>query len=194
MALELPRLETRRLILRLATLGDAPEIARYYRDNRLHLEPWLMRQSAETLTADYWRWRIEKNQEAFQREESVSLFLFLRERPERVIGNLNVFQIVRGAAHYATIGYSLAEEAQGQGCMTEALSAAIRYAFEQRNLHRLMANYIPHNQRSAALLKRLGFIVEGYARDYLYIDGRWQDHILTSLTNPNWQPTGEMER
>jgi ribosomal-protein-alanine N-acetyltransferase len=51
-----------------------------------------------------------------------------------------------------------------------------------------MASYLPHNQRSGKLLKRLGFVVEGYARDYLLINGLWQDHILTSLTNPNWKP------
>jgi ribosomal-protein-alanine N-acetyltransferase len=45
---------------------------------------------------------------------------------------------------------------------------------------------MPHNTRSAAVLKRLGFAVDGYARDYLMIDGRWQDHILTSLLNPDW--------
>jgi ribosomal-protein-alanine N-acetyltransferase len=30
--------------------------------------------------------------------------------------------------------------------------------------------------------------VEGYARDYLYINGCWEDHILTSRTNPDWKP------
>ena len=34
-------------------------------------------------------------------------------------------------------------------------------------------------------LRRLGFVVQGYARDYLHIDGEWRDHILTALTNPN---------
>ncbi|MFB0585429.1 hypothetical protein [Aeromonas salmonicida] len=38
--------------------------------------------------------------------------------------------------------------------------------------------------RSAALLERLGFEREGYARDYLMINGRWEDHILTALLNP----------
>jgi ribosomal-protein-alanine N-acetyltransferase len=50
-----------------------------------------------------------------------------------------------------------------------------------------MANYMPRNQRSANVLKRLGFVVEGYARNYLLINNHWEDHILTSLTNPNWQ-------
>jgi [ribosomal protein S5]-alanine N-acetyltransferase len=37
------------------------------------------------------------------------------------------------------------------------------------------------------LLNRLGFIPEGYARNYLRINGEWRDHVLTSLTNPNWR-------
>jgi ribosomal-protein-alanine N-acetyltransferase len=50
-----------------------------------------------------------------------------------------------------------------------------------------MANYMPHNRRSGNVLKRLGFVVEGYARDYLMINGKWEDHIFTSLINPHWR-------
>ena len=81
----------------------------------------------------------------------------------------------------------MAEAEQGKGYMTEGLKSAIDYVFQELNLHRVMANYMPHNQRSGNVLKRLGFVVEGYARDYLLINGKWQDHILTSLTNPHWQ-------
>lgn len=72
--------------------------------------------------------------------------------------------------------------------MTEALKVAIDYVFTELNIHRIVANYLPHNQRSAKLLKRLGFAVEGYACDYLMINGQWQDRFLTSLTNHNWKP------
>jgi ribosomal-protein-alanine N-acetyltransferase len=46
-----------------------------------------------------------------------------------------------------------------------------------------MANYMPGNERSARLLERLGFEREGYAKAYLNIAGRWQDHVLTALVN-----------
>ena len=72
--------------------------------------------------------------------------------------------------------------------MYEALRASLDYVFQVLNLHRVMANFMPHNARSNGLLRRLGFTVEGYARDYLYIDGAWRDHVLTSLTNPEWKP------
>jgi ribosomal-protein-alanine N-acetyltransferase len=72
--------------------------------------------------------------------------------------------------------------------MIEALQAAIAFVFGPLRVHRIQANYMPHNLRSGRLLERLGFVEEGLARDYLLIDGRWRDHVLTSLTNLEWQP------
>jgi ribosomal-protein-alanine N-acetyltransferase len=43
---------------------------------------------------------------------------------------------------------------------------------------------MPSNERSAAVLKRCGFKVEGHATAYLLINGRWEDHVLTAITNP----------
>jgi ribosomal-protein-alanine N-acetyltransferase len=68
--------------------------------------------------------------------------------------------------------------------MREALLKANAYVFDSLGLHRIMANYMPSNERSAHVLDRLGFTREGLAKDYLKIDGRWEDHILTSLINP----------
>lgn len=41
-------------------------------------------------------------------------------------------------------------------------------------------------ERSARLLHKLGFVIEGHAKKYLLINGQWEDYILTSLTNENW--------
>ncbi|MCJ8298752.1 MAG: 30S ribosomal protein S5 alanine N-acetyltransferase, partial [Pseudomonadales bacterium] len=51
-------------------------------------------------------------------------------------------------------------------------------------LHRIMANYIPENVRSAKVLEKVGFKKEGYSPSYLKIAGKWQDHVLTALINP----------
>lgn len=37
------------------------------------------------------------------------------------------------------------------------------------------------------LLKKLGFVVEGYARDYIHIQNKWEDLILTSIVNEKWK-------
>ena len=72
--------------------------------------------------------------------------------------------------------------------MAQALRATNAFVFDSMRLHRIMANYRPENERSARLLERLGFVREGLAKDYLFIDGAWRDHILTALVNPRFDP------
>ena len=67
--------------------------------------------------------------------------------------------------------------------MRESLREAIRYMFTEQKLHRIAANYRPENIRSGRLLAGLGFRIEGFAKNYLFIDGAWRDHVLTSIAN-----------
>jgi ribosomal-protein-alanine N-acetyltransferase len=67
--------------------------------------------------------------------------------------------------------------------MTEAVNGALAFAFGTWNLHRVAAGYMPRNSRSAAVLRRCGFQIEGHASAYLMINGRWEDHVLTAIIN-----------
>lgn len=186
--MELPRLITHRLVVRVATVADVPEIVRYVNSNAAFLQPWEPLRPPSYFTPDYWRGQIARDADDYARDRGVRLFLFDRAGGDReVIGVATFGNIVRGAAQYCTLGYAVAEAAQGRGLMREALGdGALPFVFHHLRLHRVQANYIPRNERSGGLLRRLGFVVEGYARDYLLINGRWEDHILTSLTNPDW--------
>jgi ribosomal-protein-alanine N-acetyltransferase len=75
-------------------------------------------------------------------------------------------------------------EYEGRGFMSEALRGCNAFVFGTLRMHRIMANFRPENDRSRALLQRLGFTEEGFAKDYLFIDGGWRDHVLTALVNP----------
>ena len=102
-----------------------------------------------------------------------------------MIGSLHFSHVARGAFQSAMLGYALDEAHVGQGLMNEAIVAGLEEMFSPRvNLHRVQAAYRPENVRSARVLERLGFRQEGLAPAYLYIDGAWRDHIITSLHNP----------
>jgi [ribosomal protein S5]-alanine N-acetyltransferase len=183
----LPELITDRLVVRLAQPADIPAILRYNRENEAHLANSRPRCPADFLTETFWQRSVDASLREFRADRSARLYLFDREQPGTVVGTAALSQIFRGPAQYCVLGYGLAKEHEGKGLMREGLEAVIRFAFGPMNLRRIMANYVPTNARSGALLRRLGFVVEGYARDYLLLDGRWQDHILTSLTNPDWR-------
>lgn len=173
-----------RLLIRHGHDGDIAEILAYYAKNARHLEPFEPLKPSQFYTRYYWENELSQRFADTKAERSLKLFLFLKQNPQEIIGTLNFSNCVRGVFQSCTVGYSLGEAYQGHGYMSEALQTTIKYLFAQLRFHRISANYIPHNQRSGNLLKRLGFVVEGYARDYLYINGQWQDHVLTSLINP----------
>jgi ribosomal-protein-alanine N-acetyltransferase len=182
-----PRIETERLVLRLGEAGDADAIARYFTENRAHLAPSRPIVGEEFYTAPFWRAQADAHLAELREGRSVRLFVFPRSEPARVIGNVNFTQIFRHPAHYCVMGYGLDREHVGRGMMSEAVGAAVEYMFREQRIHRVMANYVPRNERSGSLLRRLGFTVEGYARDYLLLNGRWEDHILTSRIAPEWR-------
>jgi ribosomal-protein-alanine N-acetyltransferase len=177
--------QSERLLLRLPEDDDVPEIVRFYTENRDHLQPWSPTFAPQVFQPGYWADQVAERRAELEAGLGVRAFIFPKDDRRRVIGNVSLTQIHRGAAQHCLMGYSLAASAQGQGYMLEAVRAAVRYAFDVLRLHRVMANYMPHNLRSAAVLRRAGFTVEGYARDYIRIDGRWEDHILTSMVNPD---------
>lgn len=186
MELQQPCIVTKRLLLRLANQEDVPLIVKYYADNQAYLTPFYTVWPESFFTEAYWNSEVEIAISEFVQGQSLRLLIFSQSE-STIIGTINFRNFIRSSAQFCTVGYSLAENEQGKGYMTEALEASIDYVFNELKIHRIMANYMPHNQSSGNLLKRLGFVVEGYARDYLLINGQWQDHILTSLINSQWK-------
>jgi ribosomal-protein-alanine N-acetyltransferase len=186
---EIPFIETERLLLTIPGSEAATRMLAHLEENREHLARWTPPAPAEYYTENYWQDVLLNARDEFKRGQSMKLVLFPREDPAGPVqGVCNFSNIIRGPFHACYLGYHLDYRAEGHGLMQEALTAAIEYAFESLKLHRIMANYLPVNERSGKLLRRLGFVVEGYARDYLLIGERWQDHILTSLTNRHLHP------
>lgn len=179
-----------RVLLRRARTEDIPSIIAFYRDNEARFASVDPARPPSFYTELFWHKRLLDLDEDTRADRLLHLLLFVRARPHTVIGAVNFSNFVRGAFQACHLGYAIDGRHEGQGLMREALVMALAHAFGPLRMHRIMANYLPHNTRSAVLLARLGFVAEGYARNYLRIAGRWQDHVLTALTNDDWQAPG----
>ncbi len=198
MNLSPPSFTTPRLTVRMGNHREVEEIVRYFTQNRNFHQPFDPIRPVDFLTEQFWQIQVESHAVEFECDRALRLFVFLRTQPQTIIGNLNLTQFVRHPAHSCLLGYGLDEHHQGKGYMQEALEAVITYMFTDLGFHRIAAAYMPRNQRSGNLLRRLGFVVEGYARDYLLINGQWEDHILTSrlcpFQGPETRPGSDRDR
>lgn len=176
-------LNSNRLIIRQADNNDIEKIISFYSTNRDYLLDFEPKRDSLFYTPEFWGKRLveEKN------TGTIRFFILKINEPGKIIGTVSISGIIRGAFQAGYLGYALDENSQGKGYMTEALMRIIKFSFEELNLNRLMANCMISNEKSLKLLSNLGFELEGTAKEYLFINGKWEDHTLTSIVNPNWK-------
>ena len=89
------------------------------------------------------------------------------------------------------IGYDLNRHYWGRGIMTEALSLIIGHAFENSEVNRIEAFIEPPNKASRALLRRLGFRMEGTLREHEMCRGKLTDIQVLGLLRREWKVANE---
>jgi ribosomal-protein-alanine N-acetyltransferase len=161
-------------------LEDFEEWAALRARSRAFLEPWEPVWADDDLSRRAFRQRVKRVQEESEADESYG-FLVFRSGDDTLLGGITLGLVRRGVAQACTMGYWVGEPFAGQGYMTRAVRAVTGFAFSEIRLRRIEAACLPRNERSRRLLERVGFQREGYARQYICIAGRWEDHLLYAL-------------
>ena len=174
------RLEAGRIYLRVPLPGDWKAWSRLRQDSRDFLVPWEPTWPQDALSRVAFRRRVAFYIHEWRQGSGYALFLF-GKGGDQLLGGLSLLNVRRGVAQSANLGYWIGAPFARQGYMTEALGATLDFAFERLGLHRIEAACLPHNAASRGLLAKAGFREEGFARDYLRINGRWQDHVLFAI-------------
>jgi ribosomal-protein-alanine N-acetyltransferase len=172
-------------VLRRARAGDVAALRAFAERNAEHLGPTSPRRPPDFHSDGFWAQSVARGEDEFKGDQRVSMYVF---EHDRIVGMVNLMNIVRGALQGCDLGYAIDREYQGKGLMYWAVQAGLSYAFGTLGLHRVQANHLPDNHRSARLLARLGFRREGLAQRFLLIDGAWRDHVMTALVYDAWRP------
>ena len=176
-------IETDRVYIDRLAERHARALSRYFVRNQQHLEPWEPLRPDGYHSEESWKLRARAYREEHRSGSSLRLLAF-EHQTDDLVGICEFTNITRGPFQACHLGYSIDARHEGKGLMSEILDSSLSYVFRQLGLHRVMANYVPENERSARVLERLGFEKEGYAKSYLQIAGRWRDHVLTAKINP----------
>lgn len=188
--LRLRPLLTPRLALTPLEAADARDAFAAIQPSRKSLEPWLPWvpfTSDEDSTLRY------ADASASDWDSGRATRLAIRER-ERPAGGIGRFLGVVGLENLVALhrrgdlGYWLRDDVVGQGLMTEACAGVLEFAFERMRVHRIHVAAATDNHRSLAVIRRLGFRMEGIARQAENCGGRWLDHVQFGLLTSDPRP------
>jgi ribosomal-protein-alanine N-acetyltransferase len=175
-----PVIQTRLVVLRPPAASNYAEWARLRSHSRTFLEPWEPTWPRDDLAKAAYKQRIRRYNKDMRDDYAYAFFVFCAQSGH-LVGGLTISNVRRGVAQTCSLGYWVGEPFAQQGYMSAAVAAAVSFAFDNLRLHRVEAACLPENEASRRLLLRCGFSQEGYARKYLKINGRWQDHLLFAL-------------
>jgi [ribosomal protein S5]-alanine N-acetyltransferase len=172
------------IYIRPFTEEDADDLLNLQQGNRQFFEQFSYERDENFYTLAAQQKRIENFQNDWQDDESYQFGIFTNET-DKLIGTINLFQVLRGSLQSAFIGYFLDKLHNGKGYTTEAAKLVVQYAFNELHLHRIEAGVMPHNIGSIRVLEKAGFHKEGIAVKNVRINGRWEDHQVLAIINPD---------
>jgi ribosomal-protein-alanine N-acetyltransferase len=174
-------IEGRRTRLRAPVAADYAAWSKLRGDSREFLTPWEPTWAPDELTRAAFRRRLRRYAEA-QRNGTGQMYFVFDAKTGDLAGGCQLSNIRQGVAQSAaSLGYWMGKRHAGQGLMTDAVTALVRFAFERLGFHRIEAACLATNVASRRVLTKAGFTAEGTARKYLKINGIWQDHLLFAI-------------
>lgn len=177
----------RRLVLR--GLGRADRAA--WEDLRRRNEAWLAPWESTTPGDRSGRLPFHQMRRVLDRGARDGMLLpFVIEVDGRLVGQMQLFDVLWGARRSGWAGYWLAREATGRGVATWALAALVDHALLEVGLHRIEVAIRPENAASLAVVGRLGLPEEGRQRGLMHVDGGWTDHRAFAVLAEDLRPGG----
>lgn len=162
------------ILIRNFTPDDAQELLDYYLRNKNHLREFEPVRDASFFTYEMQKEILLESYRHLMTGVGSDLGIY---KDNKLIGKAKISNIVYGVFKSGILGYSIDKEYEGKGYMKEAINLVLEYSKEYLDLHRIEASVLTTNERSKGVLLSCGFEEVGINKKYLYINGKWSDHI-----------------
>ncbi|MFN7249799.1 MAG: GNAT family N-acetyltransferase [Anaerobacillus sp.] len=172
------------LLIKPFILTDADDLLQFQLTNKEFFERFSMMRPDSFYSLEHQRSLISKWKYNIENDTEYQFGIFQRDT-SKLIGIISLFQVIRGSLQSCFIGYFIDKDHNGKGFATEAVNLIVNYAFEKLKLHRIEAGVMPHNIGSIRVLEKTGFHKEGIALKNVKINGKWEDHQVLAIINPN---------
>lgn len=176
--------ETDRLILKNLDDSGCTQVLNFLNKGRHIFEKYEMAKAPLYYSEVYQKGILSQEYTATLSNRYVRYYVYLKEKPDMIIGTVSCGSITAEPYCCGTIGYKFDEDYWHKGYAREALRVAIEEIFAEIKLHRLIAYVMEDNEPSIRLLEAVGFHCEGVCEKNLRVNGVWRNHRLYALLNP----------
>ena len=180
--MEFPNLfQSEHVKLTALRIGDAAVMARWHEDS------WFVR----LINADPARPQSESQiqtwiDEMLKREDAY-LFAVRQAETDELIGWIEVDGILWNGGS-AVLGIAFGDRSNwDRGYGTEAMELALRFVFDELNLHRLGLTVYGYNERATSDSMQKGFGSAGARREFLHRNGQRYDMLLYGMLRREWE-------
>ena len=167
----------RKIILKKPKKENWKEWAELRQKSRNFLQPWEPIWPNNFLTKKSFSNFINIIEDSIKKKTGYNFFIFKKET-NNLMGGLSLTNFKTEEYKSITMGYWMGEEYAGKGYMKDSLKVICNYCFNNLKLNRIEAACLPKNLISKKVLLSVGFKKEGYAKKYLSINGKLEDHLL----------------
>lgn len=174
---------TDRMILKISHPKFTTMVTDFLLRNQEIFEPFEAPKSAYYYTPKHQRAVLKSEAEAFKRRQFVRFYIFLKERPNSIIGTISFGNIKGAPFHSCSIGYKFDQSFHHQGYAYEATETAMLIAFYHMQMQRVEAYIKTDNYPSLHLIEKLGFESEGICRKLVQTNNHWAEHYIYARMN-----------
>ncbi|SDZ30377.1 GNAT family N-acetyltransferase [Thermoactinomyces sp. DSM 45892] len=176
------KIQGENIYITLVEEEDVGELVKFEVKNRDFFQPFFRKQEDFDYTTQG-QWEIVKKAIEDAQTDRGYLFLIYLQESNELIGKVMLNRVMRLHLQSCWIGYTLDQDYNGRGYMSESVKLVVVHAFQELNLHRIEAAVLPHNLGSISVLLKNGFHKEGIARKSLKVNGNWEDHQILAIIN-----------
>ncbi|PKQ64922.1 GNAT family N-acetyltransferase [Labilibaculum filiforme] len=174
-------LHSKRLCLQTIQMDHAEEVFNYRSDvNTNQYQTWIPTKMNDV-------YNFINNQVSINIDQISSWYQFVIvcKENKKVIGDIGIHFLDEDKKQ-VELGCTLAKNYHGRGFASEALTETIRFLFQDLNKHRIIASVDPANEKSIAMLERIGFRKEAHFIKSLLINGEWVDDVVYAILKEEW--------
>ncbi len=178
--MQLPGLDTKRLLLRPFRLADALDVQRLAGDREIADTTLNVPHPYEDGMAEAW---ISDQQSKIEGGE-LAVFAITQLTTGNLVGAIGLR--IDPSMNRANLGYWIGKPYWNTGYCTEAALRIVQFGFEELKLHRVHAEHLGRNPASGRVLRKIGMVKEGIAREHTMKWGRCEDLVLYGLLRDEW--------